>query len=307
MQSDEQLLRDEGAVPPQSFNPTAMSRVEWLAVVRSPEQLQLHPAMKELGWTGVIDELNDAARLKDHSVPEQVLITTNGTILAGFGHWRSAVFDGRHEINCIEYPLGDNEALEFIIRHHQPQCGWNAFIRIRLALKLEPYLQQKALENMRAGGKRKGLADLPEAQHIDVRQVIANFAGPGACARNVSNGKTILQTAHPRLIEALTDGSLKINRALPWCKLPKAEQVEQLINYLWKRGTDKVISQSIGRPQKDESNLDLGSVLDALQQQEVRQPGSVMVRRRGRLQHTVILIGQDLLAGLHSQMGLKLT
>jgi len=44
-----------------------------------------------------------------------------------------------------------------------------------------------------------------------------------------------------------------------------------------------------------------------LQQQEVRQPGSVMVRRRGRLQHTVILIGQDLLADLHSQMGLKLT
>jgi hypothetical protein len=48
-------------------------------VVRSPGELRLHPAMKELGWTGVIDELNDAARLKDHSVPEQVLITTNGT------------------------------------------------------------------------------------------------------------------------------------------------------------------------------------------------------------------------------------
>ena len=86
----------------------------------------------------------------------------------------------------------------------------------------------------------------------------------------------------------------------------EAEQVEQLTNYLWERSTRKVISQSIGRPKKDESNLDFCSVLDALQQQEVRQPGSVMVRRGGRLQHTIILIGQDLLIGPHAQMGLKL-
>lgn len=118
--------------------------------------------------------------------------------------------------------------------------------------------------------------------------------------------KTILQTAHPRLIEALTDGRLRINRAVPWCKLPKAQQVEQVTNYLWERATDKVISQSIGRTKKDECNLDFCSVLDALRQQEVRQPGSVILRR-GRLQHTIILIDQDLLAGPHSQMGLKLT
>jgi hypothetical protein len=46
--------------------------------------------MKELGWTGVIDELNDAARLKDQSVPESILITTNGRFLPalGTGAWR---------------------------------------------------------------------------------------------------------------------------------------------------------------------------------------------------------------------------
>ena len=76
---------------------------------------------------------------------------------------------------------------------------------------------------------------------------------------------------------------------------------------MWERATHKVIRQSIGRPKKDPSNLDLCSVLDALQQQEARQHGSVIVRVSGRLQHTVILIGQDLLAGPHSQMGLKLT
>jgi len=297
-------IRSPGAVEVISTVPAALSRSEWRPVVRSPEQLRLHPAMKELGRTGVIDELNDAARLKGHSVPEQVLITTNGTILAGFGHLRLAMLEGWHEINCIEYPFSEDQALQFILTHHQTRRGWNDFVRICLALKLEPYFQQRARDNMRAGGKYKGLANLPEAQHIDVREEIARFAGVGD--RNISNVKTILQTAHPRLIEALTDGRLRINRAVPWCKLPKAQQVEQVTNYLWERATDKVISQSIGRPKKEKSNLDFCAVLDALQQQEGRQPGSVIVRDGGRLQHTIILIGQNLLTGPHSQGRLKL-
>jgi len=168
-----------------TFNPTAMSRLEGRPVVRSLEQLRLHRALEELGWIGLIDEFNDAARLTNPSVTEPILITTNGTILAGFGRWRAAVFNGRHEINCIEYPLTEDEALQFIIRHHQSERGWNAFVRIRLALTQEPYFQQRALDNMRAGGKYKGSANLPEAQHIDVRQEIASAAGVGA--RNVSH------------------------------------------------------------------------------------------------------------------------
>jgi hypothetical protein len=161
------------AVPPQSFNPTVMSRVEGRPVVRPPGQLRLHRALEELDWIGVIDEFNDVARLTNPSVSEPILITTNGTILAGFGSWRSAVLDRRQEINCIEYPLSEDQSLQFILIHHQTRRGWNDFVRIRLALTLEPNLQQKAFDNMRAGGKFKGLANLPEAQHIDVRQEMA--------------------------------------------------------------------------------------------------------------------------------------
>jgi len=308
------LTKDLSAVSPQPFNPTAMSRSEWRPVVRSPEQLRLHPALEELGWTGVIDEFNDAARLKDQSVPEPILITTNGTILAGFGRWRSAVFDGRHEINCIEYPLheincmeyplGDDEALQFIISHHQPQRAWNAFIRIRLALKLQLSFQQRARDNMRAGGKCKGSANLPEAQHIDVLEEIANIAA--VCPRNVSNVKTILEVAHPRLIEALQDGTLTINRAIQFCKLPRAEQLEQFIRDSEERATNKVIRRCIARPKEEKISPDVVTVLDALQHQEERQPGSVAVRF-GRHKRTVVLIGQDLFAEPHSQKGLKLT
>ena len=260
--------------------------------------------MEKIGWAGVIDELNEAARLKNLSVPEPILITTNGTILAGFGRWHSAVLEGRNEIDCIEYPLSEEEALQFIINHHQPQRGWNAFRRIRLALELELYFHQRALDNMSAGGKYKGSANLPAAQRIEVRQEIARAAVVGS--RNVSSVKTILQTAHPRLIDALTDGNLSINRAISWCKLPKAQQVEEFTNYFWERKTQKAIRQSIGRPEKNKSNLDFCAVIDALQEHEARQPGSVLVRV-GHLQSTVVLIGQDLLTGPLSQGRLKLT
>jgi ParB-like chromosome segregation protein Spo0J len=288
---------------PQFFNPTVLHRLEGRAVVRFPEQLRLHPALEELGWTGAIDEFNDDARLKEQSVPQPILITTNGTILAGIGRWRSAVFDGRHEINCIEYSLSEDEALQFILTHHKPQRGWNAFVRIRLALTLEPNLQQKALDNMRSGGKYKGSANLPEAQHLDVRHEIASAAGVGA--RNVSNVKTILQNAYPKLIDALQDGTLSINRAVQFCKLSRPEQLEQFIRYSEERATNKVIRQSIPQPKENKPSLDVGAVLDALQHMEARLPGSVAVRP-GRHKRTVVLIGRDLLAEPASQKELQL-
>jgi hypothetical protein len=262
---DEQLRSETG----QSLNPTGISRLEGRPVVRSPEQLRLHRALDELDWAGGIGELNEAVRLTDPSVTQPILITTNGTILAGFGRWRLAAFERRHEIHCIEYPLSEDEALQFIISHHQPQREWNAFIRIRLALKLEPYFQKRALDNMRAGGKYKGWANLPEAQQIEVRQEIARAAGVGA--RNVSNVRTILQSAHPRLIEALRNSTLTINRAIQFCKLPRAEQLEQFIRYSTERATNKVIRQSIARPKQEKTSLDVVAVLDALQQQEVKR------------------------------------
>ena len=292
MQSDEQLLRDEGAVPPQSFNPTAMSRVEWLAVVRSPEQLQLHPAMKELGWTGVIDELNDAARLKDHSVPEQVLITTNGTILAGFGHWRLAMLEGWHEINCIEYPLSEDEALQFILTHHQTRCGWNDFVRIRLALTLEPSLQQTALDNMRAGGKFKGSTNLSEADRIDVREKIAWRAGTGT--GNVSKVKAILLSAHPNVITALQNGLLSIHRAWLWSKLPKLQQRLEFARYEEQRTQRKLLREFSPKPAS--VSLDPLQVIDDLKRLQARQPGSIDIRTSQR-RRTVVILGQDF-AGL---------
>ena len=157
---------------------------------------------------------------------------------------------------------------------------------------------------MRAGGKYKGWANLPEAQHIEVRQQIASVAA--VCPRYVSNVETILKVAHPRLIEALRNSTLKIGRAIQFCKLAKAEQLEQFIRHSEERATNKVIRRSIPHPKEKKDSLNVVAVLDALRRQEARQPGSVAVRE-GRHKRTVILIGQDLSAGPCSQKESKLT
>ena len=272
-------------------------------MVRHPQQLRLHRALEEFGWTGEIEEFNQAARLSHLSVNDPILITTSGTILSGFGRWQSAVFNGLVEINCIEYPINEDESLQFILTHHQNRSGWNDFVRICLALTLETTLQQKALENMRAGGKLKGLANLPEADRIDVRKEIARAAGVGE--RNVSNARTILQRAHPILVGALKEGAMSINRAHQLCKLPKAEQLEQLVSYSEERATNKVIRRSIPQQEEKKASLDVPAVLDLILRQEARQPGSVAVRV-GRHKRTVVLIGDDLSSRLPSQCELKL-
>jgi hypothetical protein len=275
-----------------------MNLLEGRPVVRSPEDLRLHQALRELAMIDPVGELNAAARLKGQSIPEPILISADGTILAGFGRWRLAILESRQNINCVEYLLSEEESLQFILAHHQPQNRWNAFIRIRVALTLEPYLQQRAIDNMRAGGKYKGSANLPEARLIDVRQEIARVAGVGA--RNVSNVRTILRTAHPRLIDALQDGTLTIYRVSQWCTRSKAQQMEQFTKYTLECATSKVIRESITRLKKATMDPDVIAVLDAVQRHEARQPGSVGVRV-SRLQRTVVLVGQDLSTCLHSQ------
>jgi hypothetical protein len=104
---------------------------------------------------------------------------------------------------------------------------------------------------------------------------------------------------------ALQEGTLTINRAMQFCKLPQGEQLQGFIRYSEESATTKVIRRAIARGKEKEISREVGAVLDALQQQEARHPGSVVVRV-GRFQRTVILVGQDLLTGPYSQKELDL-
>jgi hypothetical protein len=71
-------------------------------------------------------------------------------------------FRREFELNCILYQLNEDESLQFILTHHQSRSGWNDFVRIRSVSALEPEFQQRAVDNMRAGGSVKGLASCPK-------------------------------------------------------------------------------------------------------------------------------------------------
>ncbi|MBZ5533464.1 MAG: transposase [Acidobacteriia bacterium] len=102
-------------------------------------------------------EPHQPIRFTEPAFSESIEITTNGIIISGFAAWHDAVSEGQAILECIEHVLTDEQALEFIIRHHRPRRAWNNFVRVVLALELEPHFQKKALANQIAGGKYKRL------------------------------------------------------------------------------------------------------------------------------------------------------
>jgi len=80
-----------------------------------------------------------AVRSTTAALLQTIVITTDGTLIAGLSAWRKAVDSGLSVVDCIEYPLTSQEALEAILIHNQPRRTWNNFTRVRLALELETY------------------------------------------------------------------------------------------------------------------------------------------------------------------------
>ncbi len=206
-------FRNDGVLSP--FVSMGRNGLQGSRAVRSPQALRLPPAIIRLNLAEWL--INSELQGKPCGIREPVLITDTGNLISGFAEWHAAACAGHAEIDCIEFRLNDDEALQLLLTLHRPRPGWNAFMRTELALQEERFFQSRALDNQAAGGKHKGLANLPKAEHIDVRQEIAKLAG--VCARHVGNVKVILKKAHPQLIEALRSGNVKISRALQLCRL----------------------------------------------------------------------------------------
>lgn len=290
------LSTSDSAAPVSASHSTFDPNTIGHPVVRNPAQLRLHPALDEIGEI-CVEELNAAARLKNVSLSEPISITPSGTILAGIGAWQLALFEQKQEVQCIEYRVAEDDILSCMLTRYWPRHRWNAFVRIRLAQTLESALQQKALENMRAGGKYKGSTNLPKADRIDVREEIAKLAGTGS--GNVTKVKTILLRANPSVVAALQKGLLKIHRAWGWCKLSKLEQRDQFAKYEEERTQRNVLREFSSRPTS--VLLDASQVIKTLEETETQHPGSIAIRI-GRSKRTVVILGQDLLeAATHDE------
>jgi hypothetical protein len=279
-------LRDEGLLSP--IISTGRNGLGGHQSVRSPGSLRLHPAFNELNLADWL--IHSESQGKPTDVREPILITNQGILLAGFAEWHSAVRAGQGKIVCIECALNTDEALQLILTLHRPRAAWNDFTRTELALEQEPYFQSKALANQSAGGKHKGLANLPKAQHIDVREKIADLAG--VCSRTVGNVKTILKNTHPSLVEALHNGTITINGALEVCKFKRTQQVEELARFLARKSNSKTNRAYIDKLHVEQLGADLSGFFAKLQQFEATRPGSVELRS-GSGKKTVIIVGKD--------------
>lgn len=290
-----QAFLDEVLLSP--LIPIGRNGLRGTPVRRSPGALRLHPAFNDLNLSGWL--INSELQGKPQDVHEPILVTRAGIILGGFAEWHAAVCAGQTEIDCTEFELDADEALRLILALHRPRASWNDFIRIELALKQEPYFQSKALANQIAGGKHKGLAHLPKAEHIDVREKIADLAG--VCSRTVGNVKMIRKKAHPSVVEALHNGTITINAALEICKVATTRQVEELARFLARRANNKTYREYLDKLQVEQLSSDLSVFLASLQRFEAANPGSVEVRS-GTGKKTVIIIGKDHLNTLAGEM-----
>jgi hypothetical protein len=277
-------------------------------VVRVPELLRLHPALAELGLIDLVGESNEATQMRDHLAAEPILITTNGIILSGFGRWRLAVLENRKEVHCIEYPIGEEDAIEFILSHCKPRRGWNAFVRIQLALILEPTFQRRALDHMRAGGRYKGSSKLTEPERLDVRSEIAAIAG--VSVGNVTKVKQLLATACAELQDALRNGELSIHRAWLWRELSSRDQRRALMLYRGERGVKKtvrrLISKRMSKNPGSAESLGLADLARRLSQLQTPQLSCVSVAAV-KVPGKAVFVSEDLLQILPAQEELPIS
>jgi ParB-like chromosome segregation protein Spo0J len=249
------------------------------------DELHPHPSYVRHHLTVPASKLSALAERDDLALREPLVITRDRTIIDGYARWEIARQQGRPTLPCIEYELTEAEALHWLLQRHRRSNGLNDFSRILLALELEHWFREKARSNQRAGGQKKGLSKLTEAERLDVRSEIA--AAAGVSVGNVTKVRQLTRTAHQELLQALRSGEISIHRAWLWSKASPEKQREALWLYQTKRGIAKTIRTRISRHRSKSSptvrNLgDLFRHLSALESSRLGPVSVEVIRAPGK-------------------------
>jgi hypothetical protein len=162
----------------------------------------------------------------DRAFGDPIAITRDYIVIDGYARWELAKRTGRRMLDCFVYEISSDDALEELIRTHCASRGLTDFVRIELALDLEPHFQEKARINQQAGGQGKGLSKLTVVQRVDTRREIDRLAG--VSSGNVRKVRNILGHACSCLRQAAREEEVSINLADKWCLEPEAQQQEHL-------------------------------------------------------------------------------
>jgi ParB-like chromosome segregation protein Spo0J len=200
-------------------------------------ELHQHPSYVRHHLAIPASDLSAPVKRGDLAFLEPLMITQDGTILAGYERVEVARQHGLLSIPCLEYEFSEAEALQWLLQKHRPLTGMNAFSRILLALDLEAWLREKARSNQQAGGRNKGSSKLTEAEKVDVTAKIAEVAD--VSVGSISKVRQLLRTAVPELLQALRRDEISIHRAWLLSNEPPANQREELAFAQCKRNIKK--------------------------------------------------------------------
>jgi hypothetical protein len=207
--------------------------------LRAIDKLYPHPALIRNRISPSLYKME--ALIKSHHFNNcaPLVVTRDGLIIDGYARWELARRQTRAELPCVSLNVSQEEALEHILHNQSRSVGLNAYLRIELALELEPWLRERAVANQSAGGRNKGSSTLPEAYRIDVRRRISGIAC--ASVGNVSKVKYMRSQAVLELKEALRDGRVSISRAFLWAKMSPKDQCKALLEWERNRAARAVI------------------------------------------------------------------
>lgn len=249
-----------------------------------PEDLSLHPSYIRHSVAVGAHQLSAVTELGDLAFREPLAITQDRIILDGVARWTVARLQGRPNLECVEYQMSDTEALQCLLQRHRRSNGLNDFIRICLALELEPNLKTKARSRQQAGGLKKGSSILTGADRLDVRREIAGIAG--VSVGNVTKVKQLLMAAHPDVIKALRNKEISIHRAWSWRTLSAEEQMGKLIEKESAKGVRRTIRQLVSRHRSRNQDFapngdDLSDLVSAIQSGKLGAVSIVPIKSAG--------------------------
>jgi hypothetical protein len=125
--------------------------------LRAVAQLRPHPALIRHHISPSVYKIEALIKLQHVSSCPPLLITRDGLIIDGYARWDLARRQGCPVLPCVSLDVSEEEALEHLLHNEVRHNGMNAYLRIELALELEPWLRKKGSVKRLLAGPAKGL------------------------------------------------------------------------------------------------------------------------------------------------------
>jgi hypothetical protein len=214
-------------------------------------ELRPHPALGRLGIGPNVHKVSTLALRGEAAFANPLTVTEEGHIIDGYARWELARRTNRPELLCLVFSVSEEEALIQLLYEQHRSTRLNDFNRIRLSLELEEFLKSRHLAKEQAT-RATPSSEMTKAPPLDVRKEEARIAG--VATGSISNTKYLVKNAAREVVDALSDGNIRIGRARGWLKHSKDGGLYELRRYRTTRAMEKQSKNLLSRPSSTESS-----------------------------------------------------